>query len=53
MPTSPKPVTKKTGPRRVTTEPVQGQLEEPGPEPREESPDANRDRLSADKPPHY
>lgn len=50
------PVTKKIGARRVRTEPVEGQgdeptdTSEPGTHPIES---ANDSRLKADKPPHY
>ncbi len=57
MAKSDKPVTKRLGPRRVRTEPVQGQGQEPQPDTREsEDPDqatTHRDRLTKDKPPHY
>lgn len=52
------PVTKKIGPRRVRTEPVPGQQDEPldeaGASPGDDTPEAENDaRLKADKPPHY
>gem|GEM_PF-1286765 len=50
---SEKPVTKRVGPRRVRTEPVQGQLEEPDAPVESKDNDVNRDRLTKDKPPHY
>ena len=53
MSSSPKPVTKKIGPRRVKTEPVTGQVSEPKPERIERTQDSNKDRLKAEKPPHY
>ena len=48
---SPK-VTKLRG-RRVRTEPVQGQGEEPSAREASEDSRANDERLKADKPPHY
>ena len=53
MSSSPKPVTKKIGPRRVKTEPVKGQVSEPKPERTDRTQDSNKDRLKAEKPPHY
>ncbi|HEV8012712.1 MAG TPA: hypothetical protein VGP34_01390 [Pontimonas sp.] len=47
------PVAKRVGPRRVRTEPLEGQQEEPdSPGVTPDSTD-NDDRLKADKPPHY
>lgn len=47
------PEVKKLGPRRVRTEPLEGQQEEPdSPGVNPDSTD-NDDRLKADKPPHY
>jgi hypothetical protein len=60
MTPSKKPITKKIGARRVRTEPVPGQTEEPTPvseEPVSDKPGSpkgpNDERLKADKPPHY
>jgi hypothetical protein len=47
------PVSKKIGPRRVRTEAVPGQREEPVTPKDTKTPPANDDRLKADKPPHY
>ncbi len=46
------PEVKKVGPRRVRTEPSEGQGEEPDHEGPHDSRE-NDDRLKADKPPHY
>ena len=56
-----KPIIKRIGPRRVTTEPAQGQTAEPvdsdstdsDPTDSASTEDDNRDRLNRDKPPHY
>jgi hypothetical protein len=54
MPESKPPVSKKIGRRRVRTEAVPGQREEPvNPKDTKKTPPANDDRLMADKPPHY
>ena len=53
MPESKPPLSKKIGPRRIRTEPVPGQLEEPKAPKDAKTPPANDDRLKADKPPHY
>lgn len=53
MPENKAPVSKKIGPRRIRTEPVPGQLEEPKALKDTQTPKANDDRLKADKPPHY
>ncbi|MCF8549736.1 MAG: hypothetical protein K9G09_02405 [Pontimonas sp.] len=47
------PVSKKIGPRRVRTDAVPGQREEPVTPEDKKAPPANDDRLRADKPPHY
>ena len=47
-----RPETRKIGSRRVRTEPVAGQGEEPSGE-TEDTSGANDERLKADKPPHY
>ncbi|MCF8549020.1 MAG: hypothetical protein K9G03_03470 [Pontimonas sp.] len=46
------PQVKKVGPRRVRTQPRDGQGEEPDQEGGHDSRE-NDDRLKADKPPHY
>jgi len=46
------PQTRKIGSRRVRTEPVAGQGEEPAGD-AEDTPGENDERLKADKPPHY
>lgn len=46
------PETKKIGSRRVRTQPVAGQGEEPSGD-TEDTPGENDERLRADKPPHY
>lgn len=57
MPISPSgkksPTVKKVGPRRVRTEPIEGQSEEPDLDVTSQDSRANDDRLKADKPPHY
>jgi hypothetical protein len=54
MSTDKPPVTKKIGARRVRTEPVGGQRDEPTDKGEPGRPDsANDSRLKADKPPHY
>lgn len=47
------PEVKKLGPRRVRTEPLEGQQEEPDSEGGSQDSSGNDDRLKADKPPHY
>lgn len=50
------PVTKKIGARRVRTEPVEGQRDEPADDSQaavRSTPSDNDSRLKADKPPHY
>jgi len=47
------PVSRKIGPRRVRTDAVPGQREEPVTPKDSKKPPANDDRLKADKPPHY
>ncbi len=47
------PGARKLGPRRVRTEPLEGQQEEPDPEGGSPDSPGNDDRLKADKPPHY
>jgi len=47
------PVAKRVGPRRVRTEPLEGQQEEPDSEGGSQDSSGNDDRLKADKPPHY
>ena len=46
------PEVKKVGPRRVRTEPSEGQGEEPDIEGKSKDSRDNDDRLKADKPPH-
>jgi len=53
-----RPKSKKIGPRRVRTTPVEGQGAEPSPDRSvEDEPEtansSNEDRLRAEKPPHY
>jgi hypothetical protein len=47
------PEVKKLGPRRVRTEPFEGQQEEPDSPGVKTDSTENDDRLKADKPPHY
>ena len=57
MPTNPdrpgRPQVKRVGPRRVRTEPREGQVEEPDVGHEESHSGENDQRLRADKPPHY
>jgi hypothetical protein len=57
MPTNPdrsaQPDVKKVGPRRVRTEPREGQLDEPDTRREESHSGENDERLKAEKPPHY
>jgi hypothetical protein len=47
------PPVKRVGPRRVRTEPREGQVEEPDVGHEESHSGENDQRLRADKPPHY
>lgn len=47
------PPMQRVGPRRVRTEPRDGQLEEPDAREEESHTGENDERLKADKPPHY
>ena len=47
------PPMQRVGPRRVRTEPREGQLEEPDARHEESQTGENDERLKAEKPPHY